>query len=94
MDKALELLDYLQQKEKEASSELNLPEILTAAQEIKIDDKDRFYDRFARAAVFMALGVNHEKLEFAKEKFYQRVYSYCCRAVKVAAIVKKVNAGK
>jgi len=92
--KAEKLLEFLRQKEKEEANELNLLEILTAAQEIKIDKDENFINRFARAALFMALGINHEKIEFAKEKFYQRVGGYCRRAVKVAAIVKKVNAGQ
>jgi len=81
-------------KEKKGTTESNFAvgEILAAAKEIKIEEKEYFNNRLARAVVLMALGVNHEKLEPSKNKFYDRVYNYCRSAVKVEVIAKKINA--
>lgn len=91
-NKANRLIEFLIEKKRTTANNFVMEEILNVAKEIKIDEKEYFYDRLARAAVLMAVGVNHEKLQFAKDKFYKRIYSFCRSAVKVEVIVKKLNA--
>ena len=92
VNQANRLIEFLKEKKGTTESNFAVGEILVAAKEIKIGEKEEFSGRFARAAVFMALGVNHPNLDFAKEKFYERVDSFCRQAVKVVAIVKKNHA--
>ncbi|PIP52264.1 hypothetical protein COS77_01670 [Candidatus Roizmanbacteria bacterium CG06_land_8_20_14_3_00_34_14] len=87
--KAERLLEFLRQKEKEIPDEFNLQEFFKLAKTVKIEDKDIFVDKFARALVLMTFGVEHENLNFAKDKFYDRVGRFCRQGIKVAVIINK-----
>jgi hypothetical protein len=67
----------------------NVAELSQLVKETNIGEDEFFVNRFARAAVLMAFGLDHEKLHFAKYKFYERIYSFCRQGVKVAIIVRR-----
>lgn len=89
--KAEKLLDFLRQKDKDSKIVLT-PDVLQAiAQQIKIKDDEFFVNHYAHSILLMILGIENQKVEFFKNKFYQRIYEFCLISIKSTMVTRKIN---